>query len=1167
MVLVGRREDPATAREAVRGLPGASYRAADVADPAALAALLDAVLAEHGALRGVVHAAGVVRPGPLAARDPGEVAAVLRPKVTGALLLARELERRQLRPDVVVLCSSVSAAHPERLGGGVVDYAAANAALDALAAAERARGRPWLSIAWPAWAEVGQVAREGLLRALAARGVEALDTARALAAFDAAVASGEGHLLVAPGGDAPASAAPAPPDATPAPALAERGPGALSRDPVERRLQQLVAGALGVAPEQVSCERPFVSLGVDSVRAVALLRALEAERGAALPPTLFFEHRDLRELARALRALDAARSPAPSAPGARWPLRRAQQALARACRLHPGVPAQAWLVLELEGALHPGLLRDALGALVRRHPLLRARVEDDDLVVDEHGGEGVGEDGLALERAEGDALDVAATLANRPWGPGEPPLRARLVGARLVLAVNHVLADGASLHLLARELLAAYDALAHGRPPRLPALPSLAEAPDPPATPDDLAWWRGSLAEQAAHLRAAYPWDGPAEGPVVAWQAALAAPERRALDAWAEAAGLRPFHVLLAVWARALAAWTGAAELAVAVARARRPAGFEAVVGAFADTIPVPLVAGPGAPLLEDARGAREAWRAASARGSPSTLELGPLLRDLGAGPLPVLSFVNFDDRAPRGALRLGGTAAGTGTPLTRLTLLAWTCEGALHLSLCHPRDLLREETARALLGAVAAGLRAAAREASPDAEPAGDLDLVARVLAHARRAPAAAAVVGAAPLTYGALAARSGALAARLRAAGVGPGQVVGLLVRRGAEAAVGVLGALRAGAGWLALDPDAPGPWRAAQVAQARARVVVTGEGAPAVEGDVTTVPLPLEGDEGAPAPDGVRLAPDATAYVVFTSGSTGTPRGVPITAAALVNYLDWARTTFELGPRDRVLHTSPLVFDASVRQLLSPLLAGAAVVPADEATARDPRALLDLIAREGVTHWTSVPSFLVHALRELERHPAPRAWLGALRFVLVGGEALPGALARRAWDLLGGADGPRLVNLYGPSETTVNACFHALGGRPADDAATVPIGRAAAGALLRVVDAAGTEADRGELVIGGPGVSPGYLVADEAGRFVTDAEGRRWFRTGDLVERAADGALTFLGREDGQVKVRGHRVEVGAVEAALAAEPGVAHAVVGVVDGALVAWYEPIAAAAAG
>ncbi|GAA2899969.1 hypothetical protein GCM10010517_65550 [Streptosporangium fragile] len=421
--------------------------------------------------------------------------------------------------------------------------------------------------------------------------------------------------------------------------------------------------------------------------------------------------------------------------------------------------------------------------------------------------------------------------------------------------------------------------------------------------------------------------------------------------------------------------------------------------------------------------------------------------------------------------------------------------------------------------------------------------------------------------MTYAALDHASAALAARLRASGVTAGDLVGLLTEPGTGTVAGVVGILRAGAGWVPLDTTHPAPRLADQLARSGARVVVCHAGTlAAADALAGVVQVAVDDPSTAPgtAPQ-VPGDPDAVAYVIFTSGSTGRPKAVPTTHRAMVNYLDWALDTFGYRAGDRLAQTASVCFDASVRQILAPLLVGATVMTMPRHVVRDPAALLDRVEQGRITVWSSVPTLWEQLLTAAEarvRRGAGPPDLSALRWIHVGGEALPVAHVRRWYDLFG--PGHRIANLYGPTEATVNATCHLIEGRPGDDARQVPIGRPIAGTDVEVVTADGrpcAPGEPGELLIAGVGLTPGYLGEPElTATTFTERDGRRWYRSGDRVRRDHAGVLEFLGRLDDQVKIRGHRVEPGEIEAALQTHPGVARAAVVHRNDRLTAFVQP-------
>ncbi|MCA9737285.1 MAG: amino acid adenylation domain-containing protein, partial [Gemmatimonadetes bacterium] len=402
--------------------------------------------------------------------------------------------------------------------------------------------------------------------------------------------------------------------------------------------------------------------------------------------------------------------------------------------------------------------------------------------------------------------------------------------------------------------------------------------------------------------------------------------------------------------------------------------------------------------------------------------------------------------------------------------------------------------------------------------------------------------------LTYGTLAERARALGAALQAAGVEPGDVVGVCLERSAALIVALLGVWEAGAAWLPLDPAHPEPRRAALLEDARARAVVTADVlAPSLRAlDRPVLTVDREGrtdapggasQPGAPAPGRAHLA-----YVLYTSGSTGSPKGVEVEHGALADYVRWARDVYTDGePLAFALFTSP-AFDLTLTSIFTPLVAGGAVVVYRDAV-HSGLLVRRVLEDDAVDVVKLTPSHLA-LLRDLDLRTA------RVRRLILGGEDLKGPLAAAVHDAFGGA--VEILNEYGPTEATVGCMLHRFD-RERDARGSVPIGRPAPDVRLRVLDAWGRPVPRGvigELWIGGRRLARGYRgdAARTAERFVADASEPklRFYRTGDRARWRPDGALDFLGRNDDQLKVRGVRIERAEVEAALLGYPDVHEAV---------------------
>jgi amino acid adenylation domain-containing protein len=800
-----------------------------------------------------------------------------------------------------------------------------------------------------------------------------------------------------------------------------------------------------------------------------------------------------------------------------------------------------------------------------------------------------------------------------------------------LLTMHHIVSDGWSMGVLLSEVTALYAAFS--APAAIPPAVSLPELPVQYADyarwqrdwlqgevlDNELAYWREQLAGAPPVLTLPVDHPRPAvrEARGASWDLRLTTALTEGLRALGRSGQATLFMALLAGFQAFLARLSGQDDVLVGtVVAGRRHQEVEGLIGFFVNTLVLraDLSRDPSSHQLLAA--ARETSLAAHAHQDLPferlVEEVAPE-RSLSHSPLfqVMLSFQN----TPAGRQALGDLRMrpfGRPVPAAKfdLTLALEEQDGELAGVLDYDAALFDGETVarwagqlqRLLAGAVAAPERpfselpllGAAEQAQiardwNAADPpglSGEMEeaaaaVHAQVLAWATAHPAAVALVSPREsLSYGRLQRRAARLARRLSGLGVGPEVRVGLCLERSADAVVAMLAVLAAGGAYVPLDPAYPQERLEFMLRDCGAAVLLTRESLSArcagFGGTVVllhegAVEVEDDGEEGSAPPPAAAVAthPDQLAYVVYTSGTTGWPKGVAISHRGLANLVAWHRRTYGLGAGDRTSHLAAPGFDAAVWEVWSCLAAGATLHLPDDATRAEPERLRDWLLDSRVT-----VAFLPTPMAErVVLLPWPDQ--APLRTLLTGGDRLrtvpPAGLPFA------------LVNHYGPSESSVVATCARVDPRPpaAEAGPAPPIGRPIDRTRVLLLDRWLTPVppgSAGELCIAGAGLARGYLGRPDltAERFLPsplaagESAGERLYRTGDLARYRRDGNLEFLGRVDDQVKLRGFRIEVGEIEAVLARHPAVARtAVVPREERAgeawLIAWVVPRAGAA--
>ncbi|KWH03957.1 non-ribosomal peptide synthetase [Burkholderia territorii] len=858
----------------------------------------------------------------------------------------------------------------------------------------------------------------------------------------------------------------------------------------------------------------------------------------------------------------------------------------------------------IDGALDRAALQRALDHVIERHDAWRTTLVDngEGIVMQRiHARLPVTIATLDLRGESPAARDAqAARIAERDAGTpfdlsSGPLLRATLIALaddrhRLLLTAHHAITDGWSSRCAFDELAAAYSAYAQGRDPSLPALPiQYADYAD--WQRDMLAggegerqldYWRDALRDVPGPLALPVDRQPGATRTLHGARVSVRLPDTAAADIrrLARDAQATVFTVLLAALDAWLSRLTGETDVVVAVpvAHRQRPE-TRALLGLFLNTVALRVRVAPTLPfraLVDAARTA--ALDAVAHQDVPFERVVDAVKPPVKRGDewLRVKFAQQFDAR--HDSVLPGATAVATPGPdlAARFDFALDFTDDAhgIELVAAYATDCIDAGTARAWLDSYAALVAAAAHEphrtaaALPcDASPAlcqprdgralsvEHADVVAAFARQAAAYPHRVALADAsASLTFAELDDASNRVAHALTLRGVAAEAPVIVCIERSARFVVGLLGALKAGALAVLLDPAQPAARIAAAAADCDARWALVAHGRDVAAWPAGSTAQPLDVD--ALAQDatlahaaGVRVAPhrEQGAYLIYTSGSTGTPKGVVVSHGALADYVQGMLDELAFAPDASFAMVSTVAADLGHTTLFGALCAGRTLHLLPAACAFDPDFFANEMRRRDVGVLKIVPSHL-QALLDA-RVPADVLPRHAL---VTGGETLTWALVARVAAL---APACRVINHYGPTEATVGALVcdtAAIAADARDPASGVPLGGPLPNARALVLDAFGAcvpAGATGELYLGGPGVARGYLnrPAQTAERFVPDpfSAGARLYRTGDRVRLRADGRIAFLGRIDDQVKIRGYRVEPGEVSAAVRAAGPVAQA----------------------
>ncbi|WP_191497891.1 non-ribosomal peptide synthetase [Mycobacterium simulans] len=968
-------------------------------------------------------------------------------------------------------------------------------------------------------------------------------------------------------------------------------------------IRATVAAELGCPASDVADNDNLIQLGLNSIRMMALAGGWR-KRGAgitfaelAASPTIdsWYGLLSADGVPDAAEAF-VAEPIEPVAEEAPFPLATMQHAywIGRSDEQELGGVA-AHLYVEFDGGqMDPVRLERAVADLVAAHPMLRTRFLPDGTqqtmarpgrpvfsVVDLRGqSSGQVESALGelrdrkthqrLAIEDGQVIDVTLTLCDQDR-------------SRVHLDIDMLAGDALSYRVLISDLAELYQGATLVAPGYSYRRFRTQRQEDTTARERDRDWWQRRLPEMpgAPELPTVAVGDRRAPHRTVRYDHWLAPEDKQRLGAGAHARGLTPAMALAAGFADTIGGWSARDRFLVNVPLFHREPvhpDIDRVVGDFTSSIMLEVDISENVSVAERARAIQRTMYESGSHASYSGLEV---LRDLGRHrDEPVLAPIVFTSALDLGELFSDNVIETFGAPVW---IISQGPQVLLDAQITELRggflvnwDVRQTAFPEGLIDAMFATFteavqRLAEGDAGWDAEaavrlPTAQAEARAAVNAtegpvsgrclhqgffeHAAANPEAPAVMWGLDDEHGAwsyreLAQRSLAVAGALHANGVQAGDAVAVQLPKGRDQILAVLGILAVGATYVPIGFDQPDARRAKILQTADCTAALT------IDGAEIGLPIPCLSIAAAAnhsEPLSVPVFPDTgeIAYVLFTSGSTGLPKGVDVPHSAAMNTIDAVNEWFGVGNGDHALALSALEFDLSVYDMFGMFSVGGAVVAVDSDDRVTATTWVELIRQHRVSILNCVPSLL-----DMILEVAGDRLGDSLRAVILGGDWVGAELARR---LAKRVPGCRFSGLGGATETAIHSTICEVNGEPPGHWATVPFGIPLRNVRCRVVSPSGRDCldwVPGELWVGGANVAAGYRNDPQrtAERFV-EHDGTRWYKTGDMARYWPDGTIEFLGRADNQVQIRGYRVELGEVESALRSVPGVRHAVAGVV-----------------
>jgi amino acid adenylation domain-containing protein len=990
-------------------------------------------------------------------------------------------------------------------------------------------------------------------------------------------------------------------------AIPENESALYDEETLQHLLIEIIRDELGTsAIKEIAIDDNLLDLGIDSLTAMEIIARLGNSGFKNLPFELIFENQTVKEIASYLlltsgKTETKSQNIFSSSPlslreeaGERV-LSPQQEAFFKAHTISPA-PNFSYMRQSIEKNLDIDLLDQAVKLLLEKHPILKSNFfvqkQEGQLILRQKiKPAGFYDSSPIIEKIELNApLPVIEdTFANKRFDLEHDLLIKVGIAAdeditHLLILVHHIVFDGYSMHLLVRDLWDTYLKLVQGISPELNTLQTdysayinyINNLRNGSRFKESLEWWKNHLQSfprtvnsKIKELLSFEPENSNAS------LFKIPVGTLKQLNNFVQENKISSQFLLLAIYSQTLSQWFNTEGVTVNLAisgRQHQVRDISSIIGCFADTLPIHIRISPSEEdILAKAHQLRNEWNQGKQYHNITSSDLVPLLKAEKMVPGPfAFSYVPLNKDWSRALpFNVTGTNARGFNSNTRFTLQIWEDLKGLNFTLNYPEKMISREEAGIFGKFFLENIMKTIGKGVKTEQPVENL-IIRRFSSNAAQYPDKTAIVfNEHAFSYKEIEQQSSLIAGVLQQREVKSVAVIG---SPSARTAITLLAILNTGATYTPVDKDYPFYRVEEMLAISKADLVIITEdyqdiqklkNIPVIEFSELITPEPSRPlsvveterevmvesfplNKSAIFSDLLRVKEvrgESIAYIIFTSGSTGKPKGVPVTYRALFNYLEWCIDTFAYNQGDNVIQTASICFDASLRQMLAPLMTGGTLYPVTADIKIDIKALWHFIREKQITVWSSVPSLWEKLLTFAEKQINKN--LPALRMVKLGGEALSAENVRR-WQNIYGTFKP-LVNLYGPTETTINATYHIIDYPVTEDINAIPIGKALP-YLKCEINSQDYSGEKGELWISGIGVTPGYLNNDNltVNKFFTDEQGIVFYKTGDIVSLHKS-LYYFHGRTDRQIKIRGFRVEPAEIEQTLIEHPLVLSAVV--------------------